>query len=343
MDDKNRSLDDLIGASGSEPLVINSSGGNDKKFLYTILILLVILFIIALGVIAFLGGRYFGNSGNQQVSKAPVVKSVQTEVPVNKNITTTKVAQVVTTNNTSNKKVDDSTVKELESLVAEETPKPVKTEAVKKDSSIATAASAAAGGKSLSQEDLAKIAKLVAQELAKANTSAQTKTKKSSVSNSQDTTLMSQLSNAQTDTLQNEQVSSKNLKDVKANQSAKKVDTFNKVIIKQNSGGDDELAKLSSEIDAILQTEEVKKEEKNFKYKKALEQDVKEREKELRFIVVKKGDTLSSLAYKAYGRASAYTKIYEANPGLVKNPNRIYVGMKLRVPVDEEYIKQQGN
>jgi len=62
----------------------------------------------------------------------------------------------------------------------------------------------------------------------------------------------------------------------------------------------------------------------------------------MRFIVVKSGDTLSSLALKAYGRSSAYVKIYKANPDLIKNPNRIYIGMRLRVPVDDEYLKQQG-
>jgi nucleoid-associated protein YgaU len=64
----------------------------------------------------------------------------------------------------------------------------------------------------------------------------------------------------------------------------------------------------------------------------------KNREKALRFIIVKPGDTLGSIARRAYGRASAYVKIYKANPDLLKSPDQIYVGMKLRVPVDEEYV-----
>jgi nucleoid-associated protein YgaU len=94
------------------------------------------------------------------------------------------------------------------------------------------------------------------------------------------------------------------------------------------------LAALTQEIDTLLQTEEVAKKKESLAYKKQLMQEVESRKKGLRYIVVKPGDTLSSIAYRAYGRASAYTKIYEANPDLIKNPNKIYVGQRLRVPLE---------
>ena len=47
---------------------------------------------------------------------------------------------------------------------------------------------------------------------------------------------------------------------------------------------------------------------------------------------VKKGDNLSSIAKRKYGKESQWTKIYEANKSTVKNPNLIYPGQKLIIP-----------
>ncbi len=46
------------------------------------------------------------------------------------------------------------------------------------------------------------------------------------------------------------------------------------------------------------------------------------------------GDTLSAVAQKYYGKASAYTRIFEANREVIKDPNKIYVGQKIRIPMD---------
>ena len=46
------------------------------------------------------------------------------------------------------------------------------------------------------------------------------------------------------------------------------------------------------------------------------------------------GDTLSAIAQKYYGKASAYMKIFEANKEVIKDPNKIYVGQKIRIPLD---------
>ena len=47
---------------------------------------------------------------------------------------------------------------------------------------------------------------------------------------------------------------------------------------------------------------------------------------------VKKGDTLYSIAAAYYGNGAKYTKIYNANKSLIKNPNSIKVGWKLTIP-----------
>ena len=49
---------------------------------------------------------------------------------------------------------------------------------------------------------------------------------------------------------------------------------------------------------------------------------------------VKAGDTLSRLAEQFYNAPNKWEKIYEANRDLLKNPNYIYVGMKLMIPAD---------
>ncbi len=49
-------------------------------------------------------------------------------------------------------------------------------------------------------------------------------------------------------------------------------------------------------------------------------------------IVVVPGDTLGAIAWRYYGDALAYLKIYEANKDRLKSPNLIYVGAELRLP-----------
>jgi len=48
--------------------------------------------------------------------------------------------------------------------------------------------------------------------------------------------------------------------------------------------------------------------------------------------VVQSGDTLSKIAYKFYGDGNRYPEIFEANRDILKNPDLIYPGQKLRIP-----------
>jgi len=52
--------------------------------------------------------------------------------------------------------------------------------------------------------------------------------------------------------------------------------------------------------------------------------------------MVKAGDTLSKLAGQFYNSPEKWEKIYEANRDLLKNPNYIYIGMKLMIPSDDK-------
>ena len=345
-EEKNSNIDDLIGGS-QQPIIVEKQS-SDKKFLYTLLILLVILFLVALGLIAFLGSKYFGGN-NTTTQSTPVVQeqplkrvekaaAVEAAQQVVEKVVTSKVE---TKQAVAPKQESSATLSDLEQLVKSEEKPKAKTVVEKSIAQVAKST-----GKGLSQQELATIAKLVAQELAKskgASKPAQQAGQAKAAASQSDTALVASLQSAQTDTLNDASLDANNVKksNVKASGN-KKVDTFNKVVVQKKSGGDDELAKLSSEIDTILQSEDVQKQEKGMKYKKVLDKEANVRAGELRFIVVKKGDTLSSIAYRAYGNWSSYTKIYRANPDLVKNPNKIYVGMRLRVPVDAEYKAAAG-
>ncbi|MFK8053300.1 MAG: LysM peptidoglycan-binding domain-containing protein [Woeseiaceae bacterium] len=57
-----------------------------------------------------------------------------------------------------------------------------------------------------------------------------------------------------------------------------------------------------------------------------------EAEEQVELYVVKSGDTLGKIAKEFYGKAGAYMKIFEANAGIIDNPDKIYVGQTIRIP-----------
>ena len=62
------------------------------------------------------------------------------------------------------------------------------------------------------------------------------------------------------------------------------------------------------------------------------ERDDKPKVQPARFYTVKSGDTLSKIAREAYGDASKYPVIFEANKPTLKDPDEIYPGQVLRIP-----------
>lgn len=53
---------------------------------------------------------------------------------------------------------------------------------------------------------------------------------------------------------------------------------------------------------------------------------------EARYYDVKAGDSLSKIAKQVYGDANQYHRIFEANQPMLKDPDKIYPGQKLRIP-----------
>ena len=47
---------------------------------------------------------------------------------------------------------------------------------------------------------------------------------------------------------------------------------------------------------------------------------------------VKPGDSLSKIAKNVYGNGNEWKRIFEANTDILKDPNKIFPGQKLKIP-----------
>jgi len=54
---------------------------------------------------------------------------------------------------------------------------------------------------------------------------------------------------------------------------------------------------------------------------------------QVKYYVVQKGDSLSKIAGEFYGKPMDYPRIFEANREVIKDPDLIYPGQKLRIPM----------
>lgn len=59
-----------------------------------------------------------------------------------------------------------------------------------------------------------------------------------------------------------------------------------------------------------------------------------EPEEKVEFYEIASGDTLGAIAKRYYGSAGKYMKIFEANRETISDPNKIYPGQKIRIPLD---------
>lgn len=57
-------------------------------------------------------------------------------------------------------------------------------------------------------------------------------------------------------------------------------------------------------------------------------------EQKVEYYVIQKGDTLWAIASKYLGNGSKYTKIFEDNREVIKDPDLIYPGQKIRIVLD---------
>jgi nucleoid-associated protein YgaU len=113
---------------------------------------------------------------------------------------------------------------------------------------------------------------------------------------------------------------------------SKDVDIYNKVVLKEGkSDNSDALSQLSDEISSVIDSEDSKPTDNN-NYTASITKEVETRQKEMRYYIVKKGDNLGKIAKRFYGNVMDFKKIYEANPDILRRPDKVYIGQKLRIP-----------
>lgn len=55
---------------------------------------------------------------------------------------------------------------------------------------------------------------------------------------------------------------------------------------------------------------------------------------DIEYYIIESGDTLSKIAKRYYGDAMAYPRIFEANREVIQDPDKIFVGQKIQIPLD---------
>jgi LysM repeat protein len=53
------------------------------------------------------------------------------------------------------------------------------------------------------------------------------------------------------------------------------------------------------------------------------------------YYTIAQGDTLSEIAQRYYGKASAYHRIFDDNRDVISDPDKIYPGQKIRILLDD--------
>ncbi len=66
----------------------------------------------------------------------------------------------------------------------------------------------------------------------------------------------------------------------------------------------------------------------------ASELDAPESDQKVEYYEIQSGDTLWAIAAKFLGNGSKYPDIFEANREVIKDPDLIYPGQKIRIPLD---------
>ena len=297
-------------------------------------LLIGILLLILLSIAGYFGYKMMGASDcdspldkNLKVSMNSLPQSVQHESAIEKSDApiqkeqTKKTEEMHSVQNTPSAKVEKeaSEKKSIENQVSNKVQQAV-----------------ASSTSKMSPEEVAAI---VAAVMKQVNQDKSSSTLSTPTVEKQDKELMNKLSSTEVDSVSADLESALETinvnEDTHIDNSKKQVDVYNKVNV-QNTQGTDSLSQLSELITSEIEDAQVSStttttnEEEN-KYSTDITKEVVFREKEMRIIIVRKGDTLGKLAKRAYGNVMEYKRIYTANPEITR-PDRIYIGQKIRIP-----------
>jgi len=275
-----------------------------------LVIILLLLLLVVLGAVAY---KFLFADNNKQVATVPVQKIQPTPEPV------VEAKPVQTETKTQNNNLVSNVTAAVEQ----------KSEGIKKEEIALIVKSV------LAQMNKTKKEPAMPKETVKQSTPQSSSNTTTVKPQEDDAALLNDLKSADIDNVQEEDMDLSALDNIDSNKQVhtnnKKADTFNKVIIdKKEVTTKDDLTKLYAKLNNIMKKD--KKKVKTSSYVSKIKKETKVRHNAMRIITVRKGDTLSLIAERAYGNAMAYPKIFAANPDLIKNPNRIYPGQKLRVP-----------
>lgn len=191
------------------------------------------------------------------------------------------------------------------------------------------------GDGKMSPTDIARIVQLVTQQMQAEKKIEDEKVLKSTkVKDS----LEASLENVETDTLFYEKIVVDSIDGSQKKEATidTKTNTYNKIVLKKsdtNNNLTDELTQLSMEISNVIDSDnDDATDTTSSTYTSSLSQEANTRSKEMRYHIVKKGDTLAGIALKIYGSSQDYIKLYDANPDILRRADKIYIGQRLRVP-----------
>ncbi len=304
--------------------------------------------LIALGIAAYFGFKIFNSTtedSNTQTKNKIVIKEEEISETIED-----KVIKTIETNKIENNNVAISTEKssqkskEQDKLAEDKIEKTIQKEVANQ------VQEKLENNQKMSTQDISKIVDLVMDKM--------NKEKIETSKTNQDNNLINALENNDVDTLKVEpkktKITTTDNSKIAIEKKSEKENSYNKVTLDDNTQDKDKtLTELSEQIKEILNmtdgindgtsttntststTEEVSIEENDnssTNYEEIISQEIEVRSNEMRVIIVKPGDTLNKIAERAYGDASNYQKIFDANPDILNHADRIYVGQKLRIP-----------
>jgi len=284
--------------------------GSSKKIAF---IFLLLLLIVALAYFGWKSMNGTSNSTPREIKKADIASketSIQESEPITENEPVEKPAQSEALDTTKEEKI----AKQIQNI----------------------ASSSDNPNGTMSPEDIANIVQMVMQKMNQEKDIDKTsqKSTENNIEHKKDKELVESLTNSEVDSLSSVSDNADAITELDKSKQASSSDTpntYNKVVLDNASGSSDELSKLSEEISNVIGTDETTQKD-NTGYTKSIAKEVKTRKKEMRYVTVRKGDTLGKIAQRVYGNVMAYKKIYEANPDILRRPDRIYIGQKLRIP-----------
>ncbi len=308
--------------------------------------LIGVLLLIALAIAGYFGYKMMGSSDDNTVDKSLQVsmdtlpQSVQSESDTKSTSEPTEAEQERPKEKAVQNRVqtETHTVKSEPAKVVQETPKEEKSVENEVSNKVQQAVAASSATK-MSPEEIAAIVAAVMKQMNQQSKSSSSQA--APTIEKQDKELMNTLSTTEVDSVSADLEAA--LEDVDISEDThidntkKQIDVYNKVSV-ENVKGTDSLSQLSAQITNEIENAEVSStttttNEEDKEYSTDIKKEVVFREKEMRIIIVKKGDTLGKLAKRAYGNVMEYKRIYKANPEITR-PDRIYIGQKIRIPLD---------